>query len=151
MTKKRPVTGPYAVEKKKHYKIDESTGCWNWLMAKDKDGYGRYTPYSPRHSASQKPAHRYYYELLIGPVPDGLILDHTCKNKGCVNPDHLEPVTYAESAYRTSNTKLTKDMVAAIRQLLENTTLSQQAIASQFGVSQPQISRILNNKRRKKG
>ncbi|WP_375791707.1 HNH endonuclease signature motif containing protein [Actinoplanes campanulatus] len=45
-------------------------------------------------------AHRYSYESLIGPIPDGLTIDHLCRNRPCINPDHLEPVTQAENNRR---------------------------------------------------
>lgn len=45
-------------------------------------------------------AHRIAYELLIGPIAKGLVLDHLCRNPGCVNPDHLDPVTSAENTRR---------------------------------------------------
>jgi hypothetical protein len=74
-------------------KVDRASddGCWEWLGAKN-GGYGRF------HLRSQGPgrataAHRVSYELLVGPIPDGLTLDHLCRNRGCVNPAHLEPVT----------------------------------------------------------
>lgn len=63
--------------------------CWEWLAYRPDDGYGRYRcgPGSPRL------AHRVVYELLVGPIPEGLQLDHLCRVRHCVNPDHLEPVT----------------------------------------------------------
>lgn len=72
-------------------------GCWLWTGAPDKDGYGRYT--RQRHRP-----HRFAYELLVGPVPEGLVLDHVaawgCGNPACVNPLHLEPVTTRENILR---------------------------------------------------
>jgi hypothetical protein len=47
-------------------------------------------------------AHRFAYELLVGPIPDGLALDHLCLTTGCVNPAHLEPVTVAENSRRAA-------------------------------------------------
>lgn len=81
--------------------VDESTGCWVWKAATGLDGYGRLGNDGGR-SASPRvvPAHRYAYEHVIGPVPDGLVLDHLCRNRLCANPWHLEPVTPAENSRR---------------------------------------------------
>jgi hypothetical protein len=62
--------------------------CWQWLGAQC-DGYGRHTA-APGVVVY---THRYAYELLVGPVPAGLQLDHICRHRACVNPAHLEPVT----------------------------------------------------------
>lgn len=64
------------------------TGCWEWSGDHTPDGYGRLT--SLRHTIL---VHRYSYQRHVGPIPDGLQLDHLCRNRGCCNPAHLEPVT----------------------------------------------------------
>ena len=69
-------------------KVALVNGCWEWTASKV-SGYGRF-------GFGRKVrvyAHRYCYEMLVGVVPDGLELDHRCRNRACVNPDHLEPVT----------------------------------------------------------
>lgn len=80
-------------------KVDASASCWVWIAASAGKGYGKYTtkidgrwtyPY----------AHRYAWESLVGPIPEGMILDHLCKNRKCVNPDHLEVVTYQDNNLR---------------------------------------------------
>ena len=64
--------------------------CWEWVGAT----MGRDRKYGNAYFDGRlRPAHRVMYELLKGPIPSGLTLDHLCKNKRCVNPDHLEPVT----------------------------------------------------------
>jgi hypothetical protein len=75
-----------------------STGCWEWNLRLDKKGYGRTKLQGHRDQLFQ--AHRVMYELLIGPIPDGLQLDHLCRVRHCVNPIHLEPVTSAENSRR---------------------------------------------------
>lgn len=68
--------------------------CWMWTGA-DKAGYGAFND-----GKRITPAHRFAYELLVGPIPEGLQLDHLCRVPGCVNPAHLEPVTQAENIRR---------------------------------------------------
>jgi hypothetical protein len=77
------------------YLIDLETGCWVWQRAKTKAGYGQ-VPIDGKMLY----AHRVYYENNVGPIPEGLVLDHLCKNPACCNPDHLEPVTQAENMRR---------------------------------------------------
>lgn len=73
-------------------------GCWLWTGAKNENGYG-FTRLGGR-DAKQSVAHRAVYLALIGPIPDGLVLDHTCRTPACVNPAHLEPVTQRENLLR---------------------------------------------------
>lgn len=78
-------------------KVDASGDCWEWTAATNQLGYGQIG--APRNRARLM-AHRVAWELLVGPIPEGLELDHLCKNPGCVNPDHLDPVTHAENMRR---------------------------------------------------
>jgi len=79
-------------------KVDRraDASCWTWLNGTH-DGYGAF--WDPERER-MVPAHRYAYELLVGPIPGGLTLDHLCRNRGCVNPAHLEPATRGENVRR---------------------------------------------------
>ena len=70
------------------------TGCLLWLKAIE-GGYGRFWADGKTHIA-----HRWYYEKIKGPVSPGLVLDHLCRQRSCVNPEHLEPVTFLENLVR---------------------------------------------------
>lgn len=78
-------------------KVDTSGECWLWTAATHHDGYGTFWV---REDQQLRRAHRYAYELLVGPIPDGLDLDHLCRVRACVNPAHLEPVTRSENVRR---------------------------------------------------
>lgn len=75
---------------------EPNTGCWLWAGALDKDGYGlmRVTKNGTLRS------HRVFYQHYIGPIADGLVIDHLCRVRCCVNPSHLEPVTSIENLLR---------------------------------------------------
>lgn len=62
--------------------------CWEWQASRGSHGYGQIA-----YKGKPRLAHRLSYELLAGPIPAGLDIDHLCRNRGCVNPGHLEPVT----------------------------------------------------------
>lgn len=75
--------------------IRKTDTCWIWIGVLDTKGYGLASIANKRYRA-----HRIVYEALVGPIPEGLELDHLCKNTYCVNPTHLEPVTHAENMRR---------------------------------------------------
>jgi hypothetical protein len=77
-----------------------SVDCWVWRAARIPDGYGQFgNGDDPSRSTL---AHRVAYELLVGPIPEGLVIDHLCRNRPCVNPAHLEPVTRRENTMRSA-------------------------------------------------
>lgn len=79
----------------KVYYIVADDGCWVWQSADNGTGYG-----VKWANGRQGVAHRWMYEKLVGPIPEGLQLDHLCRNRKCVNPEHLEPVTNRENGLR---------------------------------------------------
>jgi hypothetical protein len=74
---------------------DPTTGCWVWTAYRTSDGYG-----AIGINRSKQLAHRVAYELFVGPIPEGLCLDHLCRNRACVNPQHLQPVTWGVNILR---------------------------------------------------
>ena len=76
-----------------------SERCWLWTGALDKYGYG-YVSWRQSGKKRHFIAHRLIYEELVGPIPDGLVIDHLCRVRHCVNPNHLEPVTQDENLRR---------------------------------------------------
>jgi len=74
---------------------EPNSGCWLWTGCVDENGYGRFLL-----DGKNRRAHRVAYSCFKAPVPAGLTLDHLCRVRSCVNPDHMEPVTLAENIRR---------------------------------------------------
>lgn len=93
-------------------KVDKRPdGCWLWTAATDGDGrYG-----SVQHNGRVQRAHRVAYEMLVGPVPNDLELDHLCRVTLCVKPAHLEVVTHAENVRRGRAGKRWSERIACKR------------------------------------
>lgn len=75
--------------------------CWLWLRSVNRDGYG----WACLDNKTWQ-AHRLAYVLTNGPIPDGLVIDHLCRVRRCVNPAHMEPVTSRENLMRSPITQL---------------------------------------------
>ena len=84
-------------------KIDQISGCWNWCGYLNSNGYGKLGIKMKTHYS-----HRISYFIFKGEIPEGLVVDHKCRNRSCVNPDHLRAVT------RRTNTIENSSSMAAI-------------------------------------
>lgn len=73
-------------------KVRQDGDCWVWTGFKSPDGYGKFRAAAP--SRRMLPAHRVAYEWMVADIPDGLTIDHLCRNRACVNPYHMEPVPH---------------------------------------------------------
>jgi hypothetical protein len=76
-------------------RVDKSGDCWLWTASRDYKGYGQF-----RLDGKNRKAHRVAYQMLIGPIPVDLCIDHLCRVRHCVNPAHMEVVTNAENIRR---------------------------------------------------
>ena len=89
-------------------KVDVAGGCWLWTKSLSSQGYGQFS-YGGRSGGGPVSAHVFSWLILVGEIGIGLELDHLCRVKSCVNPDHLEPVT------RSVNTRRGDKVVAALK------------------------------------
>lgn len=80
----------------------QSNGCWEWVGHVNPHGYGM----ASTGKFTNSPAHRVIYTAFRGLIPAGLDLDHLCRNRCCVNPSHLEPVTRRENVMRGQNVRV---------------------------------------------
>jgi len=136
---------------------ENSSGCLLWMGASTRFGYGHFRRKINGQWKMYK-AHRFSYEQLYGPVPDGLCVLHSCDNPKCVNPNHLSVGTKKDNAQQRKqrgrqrwgrnpqHNWLTFALAQIIRQYQrDNPTMKQKNIAEVFGISTAQCSRILNN------
>lgn len=115
------------------------TNCWLWTAYIMPSGYGLSCV-----GGKKQTAHRAVYEEFVGPVPDGLELDHLCRVRACVNPGHLEPVTRAENGRRGRNSKLTEQQVREIRALAPTT--GRRELGRRYGVSHQTVRQIIDRR-----
>lgn len=82
--------------------VEKTSTCWLWTKKLNPAGYGQFYAgvIYQRGSAGKTYAHRYAYELMVGPIPQGYDIDHLCRVRNCVRPDHLEAVTHRENMLR---------------------------------------------------
>lgn len=117
-------------------------GCKLWTGFKDRDGYGSITRGGKSHRV-----HRYFYELTNGKIPKGLVIDHLCRVRACINTAHMEVVTIKENNRRGRMSKLNMEKVIEIRKLYAEKKMKQLELARLYKVGPDEISRIINMRR----
>jgi len=117
--------------------VVEANGCWRWTRGLTGSGYGHVSIQSIYYQA-----HLLTYILRVGPIPTGLEPDHLCRNRWCVNPDHLEFVTHAVNVQRGIRSVLSPEQVAEIKRRGKRAGV--RAMAREYGVNHATISRIVN-------
>lgn len=90
---------------------EDANDCWEWLGSiNETTGYGK-----KQWGGRTVLSHRWVYEMFYGQIAKGLTVDHSCRNRGCCNPKHLETVTQAENVRRGAGTKLTREQAGEIK------------------------------------
>jgi len=103
--------------KQPRWSIDPITHCWNWLLWKSDKGYGTESVLESDGKIHTRKAHRVMYERRKRKIPTGYEIDHTCNNRGCVNPKHLKAVPPRTNLQRSGKCKLTIHKVQKMRAL----------------------------------
>lgn len=131
-------------------RADKTGDCWLWQGSVIHSGYGRFT-----HHGKATSAHRFAFESTHGPIPDGLMVCHSCDNRRCVNPDHLflgnAHTNTADMVIKGRNVrgerchtaKLTEDQVRTIRRRHALDGVSQAQLGREFGVRARLVGRVI--------
>lgn len=129
-----PLEKRYAIEDRGY-----ETPCWIWQRTLTGKGYGMM--WDPNRKRLV-PAHRYFYEHFVGPIPEGLHFDHLCRVHACVNPSHGEPVTTGENQRRGVRVRIPDEVIERVRELAKSET-SVNAISRAAGISHPTATAIV--------
>lgn len=121
-----------------NYIVNPVTGCWEWAKSKTDAGYGTVS-----HQGRQTLAHRVFYTLLVGDIPDGTEIDHLCRNRCCVNPEHLEAVPRRVNLRRGAGTILNPDSVREIRRLWATGAYTRREIGERFGIASTTVQMVV--------
>jgi hypothetical protein len=121
---------------------EDANGCWNWARCVNSHGYGYF-----RHNRRHVKAFVWSWERANGPVPHGLELDHTCRNRQCINPAHLEPITHRENCRRGGLVKsgMTIEKAREARAMHANRATHRQ-IAERLGIGKSLVAQIVTNR-----
>lgn len=135
--KSKPFYGMHrrTCEKGPRYIVDPVTGCWDWQWKLNIGGYGQ-----TNKDGRTLSAHVLFYEETNGPVPEGKVLDHLCRNRRCCNPAHLEPVSFTENIRRGIATYITREQACEIMELYG--TMTGHDVARKFSITPTRVYQI---------
>jgi len=122
------------------YQIEDrgyKTPCWIWQRHINQNGYGMMRD----ERGVLRSAYKVHYERKYGKPPKGMQLDHLCRQRACVNPDHFEQVTHAVNVARGLSCTITQDLILEVKRLL-SLGMTQIPVAKQLGISQSAVSDI---------
>lgn len=140
--KKATLAAMVANRIEERYRVDEK-GCWIWLREKQNEGYG-FESFVIDGKRIRILAHRYMYESVNGPIPEWATdLDHLCRVRICVNPEHLEPVIRSVNLQRGEVAKLNAEAVREIRKRWSRGGITKKALSEEYGVCPRVIREVI--------